>query len=57
MLEPYVTRQRTNTGHLSNLAAGPLDEFHLVLKVIEDIKRLLTRTLPRQEIMIVTLTA
>ena len=27
---PYVTKQSTNTDPLSNLAAGPLDEYHLV---------------------------
>ena len=28
---PCVTRHSTNTDHISNLAAGPLDEYHLVL--------------------------
>ena len=27
---PYVTRHSTNTDYPSNLAAGPLDEYHLV---------------------------
>ena len=31
---PYVTRHSTNTNHLSNLAAGPLDEYHLVMSVL-----------------------
>ena len=27
---PYVIRHSTNADYLSNLAAGPLDEYHLV---------------------------
>ena len=47
---PYVTRCSTNTGHLSNLAAGPLDEFHLVFtrgKVHMKITTVLIKYAPR----------
>ena len=32
---PYVIRHSTNADYLSNLAAGPLDEYHLVFNRLE----------------------
>ena len=43
---PYVTRHSTITDHLSNLEAGPLDEFRLVF-LINDL--LLSAALPRKK--------
>ena len=45
-MRPYVTRHSTITDHLSNLEAGPLDEFRLVF-LINDL--LLSAALPRKK--------